>query len=83
MPADTSRVAAAKDRSGSWKLVRQYKGGFAEFGFDANYTIFLIRCSGGTEHRMYRDKNAKWGATGLGGNNSFSSLEEAAARKCQ
>jgi len=83
VPADTSRVTAAKDRSDSWKLIRQYQGGFAEFGFDATHTIFLIRCSGGAEHKMYRDKNAKWGAIGLGGNNSFSSMEAAAARKCQ
>lgn len=66
----------------AWKIVRQYEGGFSEFGFDTRHTIFVVRCRSGAEHKLYRDKNGKWGSVGAGFNNSAASLEMAASQKC-
>ncbi len=69
--------------SGGWKVVNQYEGGVADFGFDLRSTVFVVRCGRGSEYKMYRDKRGLWGSTGLGGNNDSSTLEEAAGKKCK
>lgn len=68
---------------GSWKLVKQYEGGIADFGFATTSTVYVVRCSGGAEHKFYRDKRGLWGITGLSLNASAPTLEEAASRKCK
>jgi hypothetical protein len=80
--AGPAAVAAPDNAGAPWKLVKQYEGGFADFGFAANHTIHLVRCRNGTEHKLYRDAKGKWGSLGLGGNNSAPSFELAAGQKC-
>ena len=73
-----------KSTAAGWKVVSQYEGGFAEFGLDlrARATVYVVRCGAGAEYKLYRDKRGKWGSIGLGLNNAFSTMEEAASRKC-
>lgn len=68
--------------AGSWKLIKQYEGGFSDFGMDTRRTIFLIKCGKGAEHKMYQNDRGKWGAVGGVWNNAASSLEEAAIKQC-
>lgn len=80
---DASSGSTAPAASGSpWKIIRQYEGGFSEFGFDTRHTIFVVRCRSGADHKLYRDKNGKWGSVGMGSNHSAPSLEMAASQKC-
>ena len=81
LPSPTSG-SALPNSAAPWKLVKQYEGGFADFGFAANHTIHLVRCRNGAEHKLYRDGKGKWGSIGLGGNNSAPSFEMAASLKC-
>jgi hypothetical protein len=81
--AESSESSSSSGTSSSgWRLVKQYEGGFSEFGFDTAQTIFLIKCGDGREHKIYRDKRGKWGAVGGAWNNSGSSLEDAASKEC-
>lgn len=82
LPGTASPSATQPGSNGPWKIVRQYEGGFSEFGFDTRHTIFVVRCRSGAEHKLYRDKHGKWGNVGMGFNNSAPSLEMAASQKC-
>ncbi|MFH7041566.1 hypothetical protein ABT392_04515 [Paucibacter sp. JuS9] len=81
-PSSTNSNPSTAATGSAWKIVRQYEGGFSEFGFDTRHTIFVVRCRSGAEHKLYRDKNGKWGSVGAGFNNSAASLEMAASQKC-
>lgn len=80
--AESTAAPTSEDSPGGWKVVKSYEGGFSEFGLSQTRTIFVVRCGGGAEYKVYRDDRNKWGAIGLGGNNSAATLEEAASKKC-
>ncbi len=80
--SSSTSSSPSKSDGAAWKILKQYEGGFAEFGMGTRHTIVVIRCRSGAEHKLYRDGKGKWGSVGLGGNNSAPSFEVAAGQKC-
>ena len=62
-----------------WKFIKQYEGGFAEFGLGNRYTISLIECATRNRHRMYN--NNGWRSVDAVGKQG-DSFEEAASKVC-
>lgn len=79
----SSDGSAEKNTSGTWKMIKKYEGGIADFGFDWRSTVYVIRCGSGAEKKIYQDKKGLWGTVGLGANNASSTLEDAAAKYCK
>jgi hypothetical protein len=79
--ASTSSSSNSSNSKSGWKFIKQYEGGFAEFGLDTYRTVFIIECGNGRQYKMYMRKNGKWG--GLDGGNGGNSFEEAASNTCE
>lgn len=82
-PSSPSKEQSEKPNNGAWKVLRSYTGGFVDFGFAGNHTIYVVRCGNGREYKIYQNGSGRWGSIQSLSNPSAPSLEAAAAALCR